>query len=315
MLFRSEGMKAIYTLAYCWRHKLLTFEIDRKKAISQIKYIFPLGFAGVIFYFNKDLGKLLINAQLGPEALAIFVIGCYQIPFVGIVRGAISDTIFPDMATAIRTNPIKGLAIWQKTNVIYCYLTFPMFTICLFFSNEIVGLLFTEKYLAAASIFQISLLFLIRNCFEFASPLRALNYTKPLLYANFLSALINIPLAFILLKLYGLIGPAIAFFFADTLIAIYSCFFVIKKFQITLSTVLYWRKDFSLIMISFLCLPILYISQICTSQLPNIILVVLSIMLYLLSYIFLCQRARIEESQQLNNLITTKLTSNIKISL
>ena len=304
LLIIAECLKTLYTISYCWRKALIVFPLDMALIREQVKYIIPLGFAGVVFYFNKDVGKLFVSTQLGHEALAIFIIGCYQVPFVGIVRGAISDTIFPNMSASCKSTPLSGLELWKKTNIIFCYLSFPLFFICLAFSKEMVLLLFTEKYLAAVPIFQVSLFFLLRNCFEFASPLRAINFTKPLLIANFLSASINLPLSFLLLKFYGLLGPAISFLLADIVIAIYTCYFVMKSYDVTLKEILYWTKVFKLFNIAMLCVPILFLIKIFPAH--NIFAVFTCFIIYFLTYILLCQKANIEETNRINILFWEK---------
>jgi O-antigen/teichoic acid export membrane protein len=307
LLIIAEGLKVIYAMMYCWRKGLIRFPLDKKSIVAQIKYILPLGTAGIVFYFNKDIGKLLVSSQLGPEALAIFVIGCYQIPFVGIIRGAVSDTIFPDMAMSHKISSLGGIELWRKTNVVYCYLVFPLCACCLFFSNDIVRILFTDKYIASVPIFQISLLFLIRHCFEFASPLRAVNYTKPLLIANFISVAFNLPVAYFLLKLYGLIGPMLSFLLADIIVALYSCYFVIKKYNIKLSSILYWNKVIKLSLTVTLCTPILYIPKLISKD--SIFFVSTSIVIYFITYLCVCQKLKIEEPKRINAIFIKKAFS------
>jgi O-antigen/teichoic acid export membrane protein len=89
------------------------------------------------------------------------------------------------------------------------------------FADVIIVTLFSEKYRAAAAVFQVYLLVLFREVFDFAVPLRAINRTTPMMESNLLSTVLNGLLLIVFLPSIGLVGAAIAYIISRAVEGIY----------------------------------------------------------------------------------------------
>ena len=58
---------------------------DRKLLAAQISYALPLGYAGLIWMSQYDLHNYFVSHSFGPAAFAIYSIGCFQIPLMGML--------------------------------------------------------------------------------------------------------------------------------------------------------------------------------------------------------------------------------------
>jgi O-antigen/teichoic acid export membrane protein len=107
-----------------------------------------------------------------------------------------------------------SLLLWRRMTVVAAILLIPAAVLLGRFADTIVVTLFGEDYQRAVPVFQIYLLVLFREIVDFAVPLRAINRTKPLMYGNFVSIVVNAIFLAILLPTVGLVGAAIAFIIA-----------------------------------------------------------------------------------------------------
>lgn len=116
-----EICKTTFTLYYLLKKQLFVTKVDIKILKEQLLYILPLGFAAMILQFNSNISSIIISANLGASALAIYAIGSQNIPIINIVRQSVSNVIFPEMAQRTRKNPLEALQLWKKTNVLYLF--------------------------------------------------------------------------------------------------------------------------------------------------------------------------------------------------
>lgn len=256
-----ETIKFAFCLYFLTNRKLLIYRLDWQIVREQLIYTIPLGVAGIIYYFNQQLGRLFISTKLGVEALAIFAIGSTQVPIIKIVRGAISDVIFPEMAQKNVQDPLQGLRLWQRANIVYCFLVFPTFVVLFWYAEIIIRTVFTSQYLVAVPVFRVCLLLLLRQCFEMGSPLRAMNLNKYFIVGNIIFLGLNVTLLLILFKYAGLVGPAIAFVLADLGLSIYLVSKILKAYQIRISQLFFWREISKIILACTVGLPALLLGR------------------------------------------------------
>jgi len=249
--------KFAFCLVFLLRKRLLKPYVDWPSLKKQLVFVVPLGIGAVILHFNRQIGQFLISARMGAEALALFSIGCTQVPVMAIVRQSLSDVVFPELVERNKKDTAAGIRLWKKANVMYCFFVFPLFTVLLFFAEPLIEFAFTAEYLPAAPVFRIYLLLMVRQCFEMGSPLRALNQNKHFVMGNVLALALNLGLIVVLFKYIGFLGPAIAFVAADVGMALYLGFRIIKGYEISMSRLFYWKKILTIAGCCILPLPVL----------------------------------------------------------
>jgi len=256
-----EVLRFVFVLIFFAGNKSFSNKIDFKLLKDQLAFIIPLGLASTIIYFNTRISHLFISVNLGVTFLAIYTIGSYQVPIVGIVRSSVGDVIFPEVVQRNLKDLRQGLRLWQKKNLISCFISFPLFVIFFFYADIVIKTLFTKTYIEAIPLFKINMFFMVRQCFEMSIPLRSINKNKHFIMANSFVLGLNILLMFPLFKLLGYLGPALAFLFSDVAQALYLAVLILKFYKIKIKDLQMWGKVFKISGVALICLPILFLGQ------------------------------------------------------
>ena len=166
----AEALKNLWIYVWLRRRGLLVFRWDAAAMREQIRLVAPLG-AGSVLYKLNDFGKVVVANQMGPVPLALYTTAAYQVPLVNIVQGALADAIFPDMVKRSKRDPAQGLLLWKRAQVLIFAIICPAWLLLTYWAEPFVRLLFTETYVAATPYFQVFLLLMVRQCFQFSTPL------------------------------------------------------------------------------------------------------------------------------------------------
>jgi O-antigen/teichoic acid export membrane protein len=126
------------------------------------------------------------------------------------VRNSISDVLLPEMAGAGNLASEAALKLWQRSTVVFAILLLPTAIVLGCFAEPVIGAVFSKQYLPAVPVFQVYLLMLVRECFDFDLALRAAGQTSKALSAHVLTLVLNLSLAIVLVHGLGVIGAAIA---------------------------------------------------------------------------------------------------------
>lgn len=295
-------------LAVWWKRAVnISWAFDKSLAREQLQYIVPIGAGLVAANVNQRFGGIFIAASLGPSALAIYAIGIYQIPIIGIVRSAVSDVIFPDMVQRGHSDAQKTLDLWQRANVVFCFIVFPIFTLFMFYSEQFIVTMFTRNYIDAVPVFQVMLMMMVRLCFEMGTPLRARNKNGFFLKANLWALFLNVVLTLLLFERFGLMAPAIALVVSDILMAVYLGWAVTDIYSISVSRLFMWPKVAKLIVAGLSGLPILLAGRYLAND--SGIAVLTAATLYLVTYVLVVKRMRVDEADLLISRLTGRWMS------
>jgi O-antigen/teichoic acid export membrane protein len=205
---------------------------------DQLRFCIPSGTASLLAMLNRNISNVIVARSLGAVALAQYAIGRFGEPVVATVRNSVSAVILPEMVRKDREGAQLGtardtgslardarsqaaqvgtgpLALWQKATVVNAIMLFPIVVLVARYAQPLVVLVFGSSYLSAALIMQIYMLVVIRECFDFAPALRAVNRTRPLVESN-VAGLVACTVAMLLLiPVAGLAGAMIAFVIAS----------------------------------------------------------------------------------------------------
>lgn len=177
---------------------------------EQLRFCLPSGTASMLAMLNRNLSSLVVARALGAVALAQYTIGRYGEPVVETLRNSVSSVILPEMVRRDRDSRAESLSLWRRATVTNAIVLFPVAVIVERFARPLVETVFGRSYAPAALILQIYMLAMVRECFDFAPALRAINHTRPLVESNVASlAACGLMLA-ILIPLGGVAGAMVA---------------------------------------------------------------------------------------------------------
>jgi O-antigen/teichoic acid export membrane protein len=131
--------------------------------------------------------------------------------------------------------------------------------ILLRFADTIVITLFSERYRPAVIVFQIFVLALLRETFDFGIPLRARNHTAPILRSNLLSLILNVVLMSIMVPAWGLIGAVTAFVISRIVEGTYLAAQAMRVYQVPLSDMARWRDLGKIVVAAAVAASLLYL--------------------------------------------------------
>lgn len=126
---------------------------------AQLTYALPLGAAGLLYWVQIDLHKYLVAHRFDAATFAIYAIGCFEMPLLGIMNESVGSVLIPRVSQlqkdGRRTDIIRLAAeAMRKLAIVY----FPLFALLAVAGQELIAVLFTTQYLAAWPIFAINIL-------------------------------------------------------------------------------------------------------------------------------------------------------------
>jgi O-antigen/teichoic acid export membrane protein len=261
----AEAVKNLWIYVWLRRRGLLVFRWDAAAMREQIRLVAPLG-AGSVLYKLNDFGKVVVGNQMGPVPLAIYTTAAYQVPVVNIVQGALADVIFPDMVKRSQRDPSQGLLLWKRAQVLVFAAICPAWLLLTYWAEPLVRLLFTDAYVAATPYFQVFLLLMVRQCFQFSTPLRSVEDNKSFAHANLIALFINAGFIIALMPRYGLWGPTVGLVVGQAWTSIYLGSRVLKRYQLPLAELCQWGKLGLALASSLVALASLHASQLYLSR-------------------------------------------------
>jgi O-antigen/teichoic acid export membrane protein len=92
--------------------------------------------------------------------------------------------VLPEMVQRHRNSREESLGLWKRATVVNTILLFPVVVIVERFARPLVEMVFGSSYAPAALVLQIYMVGVVRECFDFAPALRAVNRTRPLVGSN-----------------------------------------------------------------------------------------------------------------------------------
>ena len=190
---------------------------------QQLRFCIPSGGASLLSTANRSLSNVVVAKVLGAAALAQYSIGKFSEYIVLVARNSLSAVTLPEMVQRDKEQGGDRLALWKQTTVVNTIFLFPICVLVVRYAEPLIVLLFGEPYRTAALIMQLHTLVIVRDCFDFSPPLRALNRTQPLFASNLIALVTGALALAVLLPTAGLAGAMIAFVIANVADAIYLC--------------------------------------------------------------------------------------------
>ena len=203
---------------------------------SIFAFSLPMGLATVIGTLNIEIDKLLIGYLMDTEQMAIYTNASKELP-VSFVAASITAVLLPQLTRLLKKDKNQqAVSLWANATelsyLVICLIVAGVFT----YAEDVMSLLYSEKYLPGLPVFRIYSLVLLLRCTYFGIILNAKGKTKEIFYASLASLALNVVLNPLMYWALGMIGPALA-----TLISI----LVVQQWQLfrtaKLTGVSYWQ--------------------------------------------------------------------------
>jgi O-antigen/teichoic acid export membrane protein len=228
--------------------------------------------------------------KMGVESLALYTTGGQQIPILDIVQSSIMDVLFPEMT---QRGDAERLSLWQRANVVFCFIAFPSYMIFFYFAPVYIETLFTAQYLAAVPLFRIYITMILLQCFDTGAPLRSINQNKYFILGGLASLAVNVGLILLLFSVLGFATPALARVLASLAGKLYCGGKILQLYRVDLRKLFLWRKVGIVALCTTIAIPALVAGR--WVGINPIVRAVSFSLLYLAIYYFLMRRFKVEE--------------------
>ncbi len=185
--------------------------VSLRSMCAMAKYAVPLGLASMFGTLAMQLDKLIVASLCSPEDFAVYANGAMEIPLIGVVTGAIASVILVDMrAAVVRGDYEEALRLFRLAAAKSACILLPALCFLFVFAEDIITVLFSNKYLQSVWPFRIYLLLLPVRVAFYGPALMALGQTTIVLVRSVLDLCIDLVLSVLLVKYVGAVGAAIA---------------------------------------------------------------------------------------------------------
>lgn len=129
---------------------------------EQIAYALPVGLYGTLFLLQADLHNYFVSNAFGPSTFAIYTVGCFQVPLVGLLRESITSVLIPRVSLLHREGKPREILVLTATAMRKLTLAYaPAFAFLMVAGQDLIILLYTNAYAESTRIFRWNLCLLL----------------------------------------------------------------------------------------------------------------------------------------------------------
>ncbi len=176
---------SIITLGIAFYFKGIPFKnvVSEKSNLNFInifKYSMPLVLASIAGIAIKAADQFYISRFFGAEVFAEFANGFIEIPFVTMITGATAIVLMPLFSKIVndKTDVNILVTLWQNALKKSVILIYPMVVFFLFYSKDIMTVLYSETYSGASRFFSTAMTVNFFNVIVFSPLLFSLGETR-----------------------------------------------------------------------------------------------------------------------------------------
>jgi O-antigen/teichoic acid export membrane protein len=125
---------------------------------SQLSYALPLGGAALLYFLQMDLHHYVVSYRFGAATYAIYAVGSFQLPLVGILSDSVGSVLIPRVSHLQAYNDSQGiLHLLARASRKLAAVYFPLYGYLMVVGPEFIRVLFTDQYLASWPVFAVNL--------------------------------------------------------------------------------------------------------------------------------------------------------------
>lgn len=126
---------------------------------DQIANALPFGIGALAYGTQSDLHNYFVSHYFDPDQFAIYAVGCFQLPLLGMLLDSVISVLLPEVARREAKADYEGIiALWAAAIRKLALFFVPVYVLLFVVRHEFITTLFTKTYVTAAPIFAINLL-------------------------------------------------------------------------------------------------------------------------------------------------------------
>lgn len=238
------------------------FTIDLSFIRIQLKYAIPFGLAVVLQTILSRIDKIICISYISPQEYAVYSVAFYGIPGIMLIYSALSQVNVINMTSAYKNGDVQSLIRLYNIFITKTLsFSFPIIAIIFLYSKEFITFFFTADYINAVIYFRIYILYFIIAMIGAGTILRSINKTNLSLRAYAYSAIVCVPLSYLLIKSYGTKGAIITAMLGLILPKLIQVYYEMRELKITIKSYIPTRNLMTIFAISlFSIIPFVLLS-------------------------------------------------------
>ncbi len=180
---------------------------DFSSARDVMKYSLPVSFSGIFDLLMNYSDRFLLSVIITPAQFAIYTFGCLSLPPLQIIERSVNKVLIPKLTLAIKNKDSEEACHLYREALEQIMMIYIPAVIGLFiFAEPIIHLLFTEKYIGAASFLRIYSIWYLFSAIPYDVAARASGDGKWILRTNIIMGIFSFLLCGLLTWLWGAYG-------------------------------------------------------------------------------------------------------------
>ena len=157
-LIQGTLQTAALTWYLCRRFPSFWIRYDWSLMQSQLSYALPHGLAILLAFLQMDIHHYFVSNQFDASVYAIYAVGTFQLPLVGILHESVGSVLIPRVSQLQAQNALAEIRqLVARVIRMTAGLLFPLYGLLVIVGPEFIRILFTDQYLASWPIFAINL--------------------------------------------------------------------------------------------------------------------------------------------------------------
>lgn len=230
---------------------------------QQFKYSFPIGLASQFGVMGQQLDQYVISMLFRPADFAVYTRGAMRIPILSSINYTIGDVLMPKYMQTFQNRDIAGFMKYYHASIEkVSKLNYPIFMFLFVAAPAIIGIVYTPRYIEAADIFRVYLLFLVTEVAVYGIVPRISGKTYILTYYTVYNVVMNVVMSLILVKLLGIIGAALAAVIVTSTSSLFVLYVSCGILGVSFREIFPWKNLLDVMKVSFLSVVPVYLVQV-----------------------------------------------------
>ncbi len=156
------GIQTLILLIYLgYRFPKFWLKFDLGFFREHIIYAVPFGLAGILWTAQTDIHYYFVGNRFGEAMLAIYAVGCFQLPLVTMLAESVTSVLIPKMSELqLGDDRREMIRITARAMQKLAFFYFPIYVFLTITAETFIITLFTKDYVGSVPVFMIFLILL-----------------------------------------------------------------------------------------------------------------------------------------------------------
>lgn len=203
--------KAIVCAAVIWRQAAATGlrEMSAARSREQLGFAAPFGASSGLYLLRGRIDQWLVAALFSAAQFGLYSVAAVFSPIQGLIRSTINNVVLPELSQLQAGDKHESMvALNQRGNLAVALIMFPTLTFLFAMAPQLLTILFTAEFAAAAPVVRTYCVMLLIESIEVTTLLTAYRQGPFLMRLDALLLLISVTVSLIGARWFGMPGAA-----------------------------------------------------------------------------------------------------------